>query len=50
MKADGSIIKHRDVHNIYGAMMHRTTHRGVLARDNGERRAFVLTRSFFIGS
>jgi mannosyl-oligosaccharide alpha-1,3-glucosidase len=50
MKADGSIIKHRDVHNIYGAMMHRTTHRGVLARDNNERRAFVLTRSFFIGS
>lgn len=30
--------------------MHRTTHRGVLSRDYDSRRAFVLTRSFFIGS
>lgn len=30
--------------------MHRTTHRGVLARDDNQRRAFVLTRSFFAGS
>lgn len=50
LKVDGTVIKHRDVHNIYGAMMHRTTHRGVLARDDGERRAFILTRSFFMGS
>ena len=50
MFSDGTMIKHRDVHNIYGSMMHRTTHRGVLARDENTRRAFVLTRSFFIGS
>jgi len=50
LKADGTIIKHRDVHNAYGSMMHRSTHRGVLARDDDARRAFVLTRSFFIGS
>jgi alpha 1,3-glucosidase len=31
-------------------MMHRTTHDGVLARDEGKRRSFVLTRSFFTGS
>ena len=50
MLVDGTIIRHRDVHNIYGSMMHRTTHRGVLARDDNTRRSFVLTRSFFIGS
>jgi alpha-glucosidase (family GH31 glycosyl hydrolase) len=50
MLVDGTIIKHRDVHNIFGSLMHRTTHRGVLARDNNTRRSFVLTRSFFIGS
>lgn len=50
MKLDGTQIKHRDVHNVYGSMMHRTTHQGVLARDSNERRNFVLTRSFFTGS
>jgi alpha 1,3-glucosidase len=49
-KKDGTQIKHRDARNAYGSMMHRTTHQGVLHRDNNERRSFVLTRSFFIGS
>jgi mannosyl-oligosaccharide alpha-1,3-glucosidase len=49
-KVDGTEIKHRDVHNIYGSMMHRTTYQGVLARDAGTRRPFVLTRSFYTGS
>ena len=31
-------------------MMHKTTHRGVLERDDNTRRPFVLTRSFFTGS
>lgn len=31
-------------------MMHRTTYRGVLERDEMTRRPFVLTRSFFAGS
>jgi len=50
MLADGTVVKHRDIHNAYGALMHRATHEGVLDRDNRERRSFVLTRSFFIGS
>ena len=33
-KKDGKQIKHRDVRNAYGSMMHRTTHEGVLERDN----------------
>ena len=47
---DGTKVKHRDVHNMYGALMHRTTYRGLLKRDDGQRRPFVLSRSFFIGS
>jgi len=47
---DGTSIKHRDIHNAYGALMHRTTHQAVLERDNYQNRAFVLTRSFFTGS
>ena len=35
---------------MYGALMHRTTYRGLLKRDDGKRRPFVLSRSFFIGS
>jgi alpha 1,3-glucosidase len=50
LKEDGTTILHRDVHNAYGSMMHKTTHKGVLARDDNERRAFILTRSFFFGS
>lgn len=49
-KTDGTVIKHRDARNIYGSMMHRTTFRGVLERDEMTRRPFVLTRSFFTGS
>ena len=49
-KRNGTLIKHRDVRNAYGAMMHKTTHQGVLERNSLEKRSFVLTRSFFIGS
>lgn len=49
-KADGRSFEHRDVHNAYGALQQRSSYRGLLERDNNERRAFVLTRSFFMGS
>uniref|UniRef100_A0A915PNX4 Glycoside hydrolase family 31 N-terminal domain-containing protein n=1 Tax=Setaria digitata TaxID=48799 RepID=A0A915PNX4_9BILA len=42
--------EHRDVHNIYGFYHHSSTYLGHLARTNGRKRPFVLTRSFFIGS
>ena len=35
-KRDGTQIKVRDVRNAYGSMMQRTTHQGVLMRDNYE--------------
>jgi alpha-glucosidase (family GH31 glycosyl hydrolase) len=43
-------IEHREVHNIYGMLMHRATWEGLLLRDNNERRPFLLTRAFFAGS
>jgi alpha 1,3-glucosidase len=49
-KEDGSLVRHRDVHNAYGALQHRSTFRGLLERDNNTRRPFVLTRSHFFGS
>jgi alpha 1,3-glucosidase len=49
-KKDGRSFEHRDLHNAYGALHHRSTWRGLLARDNNTQRPFVLTRSFFMGS
>ncbi|VDO33383.1 unnamed protein product [Onchocerca flexuosa] len=42
--------EHRDIHNIYGFYHHSSTYRGHLARTNGHKRPFILTRSFFAGS
>ena len=42
--------EHRDVHNMYGFQQHRATYQGLLEREAGEERPFVLTRSFFAGS
>lgn len=43
-------IEHRDVHNVYGFTQTRATYEGLVARDNGQVRPFVLTRSHFAGS
>jgi alpha-glucosidase (family GH31 glycosyl hydrolase) len=48
--SDGQIIKHRDIHNAYGALQHRATNQGLYNRDKKSKRPFVLSRSFFIGS
>lgn len=50
IQADGTIVQHRWVHNAYGALMHRASWLGLLARDNNQQRPFVLTRSTFFGS
>jgi alpha 1,3-glucosidase len=42
-------VEHRDVHNMYGYYVHRATFEGLEKRVPGDR-AFVLTRSFFVGS
>lgn len=43
-------IEHREVHNVYGFYQHRSTYQGLLQRENGKERPFVLSRAFFAGS
>ncbi|KAJ3617106.1 hypothetical protein MTP99_009103 [Tenebrio molitor] len=43
-------VVHRDIHNIYGLLHTMSTHQGLMARDNGTKRPFVLTRSHFAGT
>ena len=43
-------VMHRDVHNSYGHMMAKATYEGLVERDRGELRPFVLSRSVFLGS
>ncbi|TPX67212.1 hypothetical protein SpCBS45565_g03933 [Spizellomyces sp. 'palustris'] len=43
-------VEHRDVHNVYGALLHRSTCEGHLLRSKNEDRPFVLSRAFFAGT
>ncbi len=47
--SDGTIISHSDVRNSYGLMHAKATYTGVLDRDDGKLRPFILSRSGFIG-
>jgi len=45
--------EHRDVHNLYGALMQRATSEGLVQRNtwcDANLRPFVLSRAFFAGS
>jgi len=43
--------EHREWHNLYGMLFHRSTGEGLVKRNEGENvRPFVLSRSFFAGS
>ncbi|KAJ2564398.1 glucosidase II [Coemansia sp. RSA 1813] len=42
--------EHRDVHNLYGMLNHKSTFKGLHARESPAKRPFVLSRSFFAGS
>lgn len=42
--------EHRDIHNLYGLYVHKSTWDGLMLRSNGVERPFVLTRAFFVGS
>jgi len=42
------LYEHRDAHNAYGYLMHRSTYEAM--RKKYQKRPFVLTRSFYIGS
>ena len=50
MTSDGDILQHRWIHNAYGALQQRATFQGLLRRDRGQQRPFLLSRSFFFGS
>mmetsp|Transcript_13072 Transcript_13072/g.15088 ORF Transcript_13072/g.15088 Transcript_13072/m.15088 type:complete len:334 (+) Transcript_13072:478-1479(+) len=49
-------FEHRDVHNLYGILMAKSSYEGLIKRDiclNGETRklrSFLLSRSFYFGS
>ncbi|CAG9840095.1 unnamed protein product [Diabrotica balteata] len=43
-------VEHGDIHNIYGLLHVKSTHKGLLDRDQNQKRPFVLTRSNFAGS
>lgn len=47
--ATGTIYEHREIHNMYGLLMHMATFQGQ-QQAHPKRRPFVLTRSFFAGS
>jgi alpha 1,3-glucosidase len=42
--------EHRDVHNIYGLYVHRSSATGQILRSGQKQRPFVLSRAFFSGS
>ncbi|XP_044869546.1 neutral alpha-glucosidase C isoform X2 [Mauremys mutica] len=42
--------EHREVHNLYGFYQQMVTAEGLIKRSGGQKRPFVLTRSFFAGS
>ena len=50
MTADGDVLQHRWIHNAYGALQQRATFQGLLRRDRGQQRPFLLSESFFFGS
>ncbi|KAG9291649.1 hypothetical protein G9A89_022068 [Geosiphon pyriformis] len=42
--------EHRNIHNVYGMMLHASTSQGLKARTEIPRRPFVLSRAFFAGT
>lgn len=43
-------VEHRELHNAYGYYFHMATADGLVKREDGKDRPFVLTRAFFAGS
>lgn len=43
-------VEHRELHNAYGYYFHMATADGLIKRENGKDRPFVLSRAFFPGS
>lgn len=45
-----NFIHHRDIHNLYGQLYHKTTQKALQNRYKNQKRVFVLSRSFYTGS
>ncbi|XP_065170416.1 neutral alpha-glucosidase AB-like [Atheta coriaria] len=43
-------IQHKEVHNMYGHMQTKGTYQGLVNREEGHQRPFLLTRSHFAGT
>ncbi|KAM7513895.1 hypothetical protein LguiA_003478 [Lonicera macranthoides] len=43
-------VEHRELHNAYGYYFHMATSAGLVKREDGKDRPFVLSRAFFPGS
>ncbi|KAM0016122.1 putative glucan 1,3-alpha-glucosidase [Helianthus debilis subsp. tardiflorus] len=43
-------VEHRELHNAYGYYFHMATSEGLLKREGGKDRPFVLSRAFFPGT
>ncbi|KAI8826243.1 glycosyl hydrolases family 31-domain-containing protein [Fimicolochytrium jonesii] len=43
-------VEHRDVHNVYGTLLHRSSYEGHLLRSDNKERPFILSRAFFAGT
>ncbi|RZC40267.1 Gal mutarotas 2 domain containing protein [Asbolus verrucosus] len=43
-------VSNREIHNMYGYLQTMATHKGLVDRDNGTLRPFILTRAHFAGS
>lgn len=50
IRPSGEVVEHREFHNAYGASQQMMSYKGLVERDQGMLRPFVLTRSYFIGS
>ena len=42
--------EHRDVHNLYGMLQHKSSFNGHLQRTEDKERPFILSRAFFAGT
>lgn len=48
IKYENNFYEHRDAHNLYGYLMHKTSYQAM--QKKYQKRPFVLTRSFYLGS
>ena len=45
-----TIVEHRQIHNVYGMIEHKSTAIGQVQRDLKSKRPFVLSRAFYAGT